>query len=337
MPTLIGASGNFVNAQEVVSSDEILEAAQTRALGVRKKTDSQNFATPETSPHVSLSTVTFDYDSDTLTPLAKRQLDEVAEVMKKLDSEARLRVEGHTDDAGSDEYNMDLSQRRAKSVKAYLVSQSIAAESVEPYGWGERRPSHSNATDAGRAQNRRVDFVFRERIDPNATSETRKLLQTNKSFLKPTFTASLSQTGSTLENDAITVLNEGDGFRMDIDILESCFVSIAYIDTAGAVTWLYPALDDSVPKGVWSYYPKSIRIPADPGEFFLLDGSKGREYVVIFSAQSPIEQADALVNAFNDLKHALNSPGEMIDARNALRTAYGPQDLELHVLDFEHR
>lgn len=332
-----------VVAQEVVQSETILESVQSRALGVRKKTDSQNYATPETSPHVSLNTVTFDYDSDTLTPLARTQLDEVVRAMEKLMADStganppRLRVEGHTDDRGPDEYNQDLSLRRAQSVKAYLLAKAIPEDLVEPFGWGESRPSHSNSTDAGRAQNRRVDFVFREHLQPGASSETRQLLQTNQTFLRTNFKASLVNTGGMLENDAINVLNEGDGFRMDIDVLESCFVSIVYLDTSNTPIWLYPSLDDSVPQGVWSYYPDTIRIPEDPDAYFFLDDSKGREYVVVFSAQSPIENANGLVSSFNTLKGSLNSRGDLITIRDTLRSTIGPQDLEIQVLDFEHR
>lgn len=331
-----------VMAQEVVESETILEVVQERALGVRKKTDTQNYATPETSPHVSLSNVTFEYDSADLTTLAKAQLDEVVTAMQKLiadtgsGSASRLRVEGHTDDRGSDDYNLDLSQRRAQSVKAYLVAHAIPADLVEPHGWGETRPSHSNATDAGRAQNRRVDFVFREYLNPNEASETRRLLQTNKSFLTTNFTASMT-TGEKIKDDAIETLSEGDGIRMDIEVLESCFVSIVYLDTTGTATWVYPSIDDSVPKGVWTYYPEIIHIPEQTGEYFLLDDSKGHEFVVVFSAQSPIEKAEELVSAFTELRNSLNSPGALMDARDTLRKTIGPPDLELQVLDFEHR
>ena len=71
-------------------------------------------------------------------------------------------VKGHTDSVGSDAYNDKLSLRRAESVAAYLVSQGVDADKVKTAGLGESQPLADNATDDGRAQNRRVEiFVDR--------------------------------------------------------------------------------------------------------------------------------------------------------------------------------
>ena len=68
-----------------------------------------------------------------------------------------LVLEGHTDSVGSDKYNMSLSDRRAKAVKAKLVADyGIPAERVSAVGYGESRPIDTNDTDEGRARNRRV-------------------------------------------------------------------------------------------------------------------------------------------------------------------------------------
>ena len=71
-----------------------------------------------------------------------------------------LGIAGHTDDVGSDEYNFDLSERRAKAVFAYLISKSISANRLGSKGFGQRRPVADNATDAGRQKNRRVECVL---------------------------------------------------------------------------------------------------------------------------------------------------------------------------------
>ena len=84
-------------------------------------------------------------------------LDQVAQVL--LDVPAlRLSVEGHTDSVGVEEMNVKLSQARADSVRAYLVRKGIAEERVEAVGHGSRRPVASNQAEAGRAQNRRIEF-----------------------------------------------------------------------------------------------------------------------------------------------------------------------------------
>jgi OOP family OmpA-OmpF porin len=72
----------------------------------------------------------------------------------------KLRVEGHTDNIGGDDYNMDLSQRRAEAVNQALVTRyHIAVDRLTPQGFGASRPKEPNDTLAGRARNRRVELV----------------------------------------------------------------------------------------------------------------------------------------------------------------------------------
>lgn len=74
-----------------------------------------------------------------------------------------IRIEGHTDSIGSDEFNLRLSEKRAKSVKQYLVEKyGIAPERLIPVGRGERERIADNATPEGRQKNRRAEFVFLE-------------------------------------------------------------------------------------------------------------------------------------------------------------------------------
>ncbi|MOA44531.1 Outer membrane porin F precursor [compost metagenome] len=69
-----------------------------------------------------------------------------------------VKVIGHTDSQGSDAYNQALSERRASSVAEYLISQGLAPSKVTSQGRGESEPIADNETDAGRAQNRRVEL-----------------------------------------------------------------------------------------------------------------------------------------------------------------------------------
>ena len=72
-------------------------------------------------------------------------------------------IEGHTSTEGSDEYNMKLSQKRAESVKAYLVKKGMKAELLEPVGFGESRPLlDDEESDEAKEKNRRVEFIFEE-------------------------------------------------------------------------------------------------------------------------------------------------------------------------------
>lgn len=112
---------------------------------------------PEFEPVVLSSEVNFAFDSDELRPEASITLDEVAHRLRE-NPELRIRIDGHTDAVGTAEYNLDLSQRRANSVKAYLVSQGIDERRMLATGYGLDRPVASNETPEGRAENRRVEI-----------------------------------------------------------------------------------------------------------------------------------------------------------------------------------
>ncbi len=104
-----------------------------------------------------LKGVNFDFDKDTLRPDAMPILDEAAAVMQRY-PEIRVEIGGHTDSVGSDEYNLDLSDRRAKTVMDYFISKGIDAGRLGFKGYGEASPITDNDSSAGRAQNRRVEM-----------------------------------------------------------------------------------------------------------------------------------------------------------------------------------
>lgn len=105
------------------------------------------------------SIVNFAFDSSELTPTAKANLDKLSEVLIN-NPDTNINIYGHTDSKGSDQYNLALSDRRAASVKNYLVAKGIAASRLYAMGMGEKEPVATNDTDAGRAQNRRVEFAI---------------------------------------------------------------------------------------------------------------------------------------------------------------------------------
>jgi outer membrane protein OmpA-like peptidoglycan-associated protein len=94
-----------------------------------------------------------------LLPGAQAKLTEVAEALTKEDVESKIVVEGHTDSQGGASYNQDLSQRRAQSVRDYLVTRGMASDRVTSEGFGLTRPIADNASPEGRANNRRVEIV----------------------------------------------------------------------------------------------------------------------------------------------------------------------------------
>lgn len=99
----------------------------------------------------------FDFDKATLKPEGRQVLDQVAAQVETLNLETLIAV-GHTDSIGTEQYNQRLSERRANSVKEYLVGKGIPADRIYTEGKGESSPIASNATREGRAKNRRVEI-----------------------------------------------------------------------------------------------------------------------------------------------------------------------------------
>jgi outer membrane protein OmpA-like peptidoglycan-associated protein len=108
---------------------------------------------------VNMSDVLFDTASANLKPGAREKLARVAGILLAYPG-LEIEIEGHTDSVGSDEYNQALSERRAESVRSYLVRQGISSSAVEAQGFGEGHPIVANSTAAGRQQNRRVELVI---------------------------------------------------------------------------------------------------------------------------------------------------------------------------------
>ncbi len=99
----------------------------------------------------------YDFDKSTLKPEGKATLDKIAADLKKIKLEVIIAV-GNTDSVGTDAYNMALGQRRAQSVKSYLVSKGVDGSRIYTESKGKSNPVASNATAEGRAKNRRTDI-----------------------------------------------------------------------------------------------------------------------------------------------------------------------------------
>ena len=103
--------------------------------------------------------VYFDHDKDILKPEFHEFLQQMVKIVQS-HSDLRIKIIGHTDSNGSDEYNIDLSKRRADVIKNYLISLGIKADKVVIEFRGEKDPAVSNSTPEGKRLNRRVDFEF---------------------------------------------------------------------------------------------------------------------------------------------------------------------------------
>lgn len=107
----------------------------------------------------------FDYDKDTIKSVSFPLLNQVAQVLNEHPEIVSVSIEGHTDDSGSNAYNRELALRRAGAVREYLEGRGVARSRMSVRGFGEDRPLTTNATEDGRAVNRRVEFITRYESD----------------------------------------------------------------------------------------------------------------------------------------------------------------------------
>jgi outer membrane protein OmpA-like peptidoglycan-associated protein len=107
--------------------------------------------------------VYFAFNKDSIDPVSYPLLDQVARFIREHPELGPIRIDGHTDDVGNPQYNLELSQRRARAILEYLGTQGVPVERLSPVGYGKRCPLQDNTTEVGRATNRRVDFILVER------------------------------------------------------------------------------------------------------------------------------------------------------------------------------
>lgn len=116
--------------------------------------------------HIKLiDTVHFEYNQATIQSRSYSLLDKVARILVSHKEIRQVSIEGHTSSEGPADYNRSLSQRRAEAVRTYLTGKGVEPERMVAKGFGEDRPVASNATEAGRKANRRVDFLIPEAGD----------------------------------------------------------------------------------------------------------------------------------------------------------------------------
>lgn len=112
----------------------------------------------ENDGRVAVYGITFDIDKDTLKPGAEEVLVEIVKLLES-DEQLTLEIQGHTDNTGGAEHNLDLSDRRAATVKKYLLLFGVDSSRLTTKGYGMTQPVADNSTEEGRAKNRRVELV----------------------------------------------------------------------------------------------------------------------------------------------------------------------------------
>jgi len=139
-----------------------------------------------------MSDVLFDFNKATLKQGATLRLAKVSGIILAY-PDLKLEIDGFTDNKGTPEYNQKLSERRAATVRDFLVSQGVSADAVNTRGYGEENPVASNTTASGRQQNRRVELV----VSGNAIGST------------TTSTTTTTTTGSTTGTGGISGATQG--------------------------------------------------------------------------------------------------------------------------------
>lgn len=146
-------------ARETEEAQRKAQAATSRAEDLEKRFAELKAKQTQRGFELTLNDVLFEFDKADLKPGATRSLTSVAEFLRE-NSERKITIEGYTDNLGSDSYNRELSQRRADSVRDFLVQSGISADRITARGLGEEYPVASNDTQAGRQQNRRVQIII---------------------------------------------------------------------------------------------------------------------------------------------------------------------------------
>ena len=150
---ILDAADKCPNEPETVNGNEDQDGCPDQAKGPVQIEHGKITAPP----------VFFATDKDVILSQSFPILELIAQTFKDNPWVKKVRIEGHTDDKGSDDHNMKLSQRRTESVMKFLIDHGVDAERVEARGYGETRPIESNKSEKGRAKNRRVEFII---IDP---------------------------------------------------------------------------------------------------------------------------------------------------------------------------
>jgi OOP family OmpA-OmpF porin len=115
---------------------------------------------PAVAAPIVFEDVHFDFDRYSLRPEAVRTLDEAVRVLQQ-NPTVKVEIEGHTCNIGTAEYNLALGERRANSVRDYLVSRGIGADRLHTISYGEERPKYDNAREETRRLNRRAALTVR--------------------------------------------------------------------------------------------------------------------------------------------------------------------------------
>ena len=151
--TTTGAMSDPLRGEQGQIREETIFAAPQTTM------TSEPLSSLETPVLAGLQVVHFSYDQHLLSDDARNIIAANAAILKRADK-VRFQLAGHTDERGSDQYNIALGERRAESVRAYLLELGIDARRMETVSYGEEQPMDAGAGESAWMKNRRVEFVL---------------------------------------------------------------------------------------------------------------------------------------------------------------------------------
>jgi outer membrane protein OmpA-like peptidoglycan-associated protein len=152
-----GAVGVYMDRQQKEFEDALADEKDQNAIEIERLKDN--------TLKLSLnSEVSFDFGKDAVKPAFYSTLDKLSDVINKYNRTV-VHVVGHTDNVGSDGFNQQLSERRAQSVSDYMIDRSVRVSRLLTEGRGEYEPRESNASESGRALNRRVEIFLKPIVE----------------------------------------------------------------------------------------------------------------------------------------------------------------------------
>ncbi|GBU25846.1 hypothetical protein R83H12_02505 [Fibrobacteria bacterium R8-3-H12] len=148
------AEKDYLLAKQKEEAEKKLDAMRSKTISVYK--DARGTI-------LSMSDLLFEFGKAELKPELKENLAEIAGILKNLLTESTVIIEGHTDNVGKADANKKLSQQRADEVLKYLVGRGVAKNRLKAVGYGLTKPVADNATEEGKAKNRRVELVIKDK------------------------------------------------------------------------------------------------------------------------------------------------------------------------------
>lgn len=161
-----GAIGKYMDKQKKEMEEKLGNSAEVERVGEGIKV-------------IFDSGLLFGFDSEVLSADMKTKLNEFADVLREY-NETNILIDGHTDSKGSEDYNMNLSYRRAQAVQDYLVSRSVSSSRLGTRGFGENQPVATNDSESGRQKNRRVEIAIWANEDLKKDAEDGNVKTTGK-------------------------------------------------------------------------------------------------------------------------------------------------------------